>query len=61
MPLGRIVLDRGLPPGERAGVGVAGRRPIDVAVNLSPRQFRDPGLLDTIQSALAAAGSPPRT
>jgi diguanylate cyclase (GGDEF)-like protein/PAS domain S-box-containing protein len=35
------------------------RQPARVAVNLSPVQVRDPGLLDTVDAALAAAGLPP--
>jgi len=33
--------------------------PVSVAVNLSPLQFRDPGLLDTIKAALRESGLPP--
>ncbi len=33
---------------------------IRVAVNLSPRQFRDPNLLDDIRNALRDSGMPPR-
>jgi EAL domain-containing protein (putative c-di-GMP-specific phosphodiesterase class I) len=33
---------------------------IRIAVNLSTRQFRDPGLIDTIRAALQQSGLPPR-
>ena len=36
-----------------------GLPPIHVAVNLSPRQFRDPNLLDDIRNALRDSGMPP--
>lgn len=58
VPIGRWVLqavcrqnmewlDQGLPP-------------VVVAVNLSPRQFQDDGLLDDIANALRASGMPPQ-
>ena len=33
--------------------------PLRVGVNLSPVQFRDPGLVDTVEEALAESGLPP--
>jgi EAL domain-containing protein (putative c-di-GMP-specific phosphodiesterase class I) len=36
-----------------------GLPPVHVAVNLSPRQFRDPNLLDDIRNALRDSGMPP--
>jgi diguanylate cyclase (GGDEF)-like protein/PAS domain S-box-containing protein len=37
----------------------AGLRPFCITVNLSLRQFHDPGLVDTVVSILAATGVPP--
>ncbi len=37
----------------------AGLAPVRVAVNLSPKQFRDPGLADDVAVALAESGVPP--
>ena len=33
---------------------------IGISVNVSPRQFRDPGFIDTVMNALAASGLPPQ-
>jgi diguanylate cyclase (GGDEF)-like protein len=57
VPLGHIVLERA------CAQAAAWRRtwpgaPLDLSVNLSSRQFRDPGLLEMIRRALDGAGLP---
>jgi diguanylate cyclase (GGDEF)-like protein/PAS domain S-box-containing protein len=57
VPLGRIVLERACAQAalwRRIWPGT----PIDLSVNLSSRQFRDPALLDTIKAALEVSGLP---
>ncbi len=54
VPIGAWVLQEACA--QAARWQAAGLRPLRVAVNLSARQFRKPGLVDTIQGALRAAG-----
>jgi EAL domain-containing protein (putative c-di-GMP-specific phosphodiesterase class I) len=58
VPLGRFVLETAC----RRATTWQDRRPnatpIDVSVNLSSRQFRDPGLLEMVASTLRASGLP---
>jgi len=57
VPLGRVVLERACAQAaawRRDWPGV----PIDLSVNLSSRQFRDPDLLGAIGAALATSGLP---
>ncbi len=57
VPLGHIVLERACAQASawrRTWPGM----PIDISVNLSSRQFRDPGLLKMIEAALDGAGLP---
>jgi diguanylate cyclase (GGDEF)-like protein/PAS domain S-box-containing protein len=44
-----------------AGPGAPPRRDLYVSVNVSARQFDDPGFADTVRAALAATGLPSRT
>jgi len=57
VPLGRIVLERACAQAATWARTWPGT-PIDLSVNLSSRQFRDPGLLDTIRGALEVSGLP---
>ena len=57
VPIGRWVLKQACAQNmewQRHGL-----RPVTMAVNLSPRQFTDPNLLNDIDEALAASGMPP--
>ena len=58
VPLGRFVLEEACRQAS-AWPHQPGGRAIELSVNLSSRQFRDPGLLDTISSALARADFSP--
>ena len=58
VPLGRFVLEEACRQAS-AWPRQPGGRAIELSVNLSSRQFRDPGLLDTISSALARADLSP--
>ncbi|MET0323126.1 MAG: EAL domain-containing protein [Duganella sp.] len=54
--------DLGTQPGAAPGAGHGGKRPsvpLQLAVNISPSQFRDRGLVATIAEALRAAGLAP--
>ena len=57
VPLGRLVLERGVPAGAR--LGRRGRSRVDVQVNLSARELEDDGLLDTVAAVLADTGIAP--
>jgi diguanylate cyclase (GGDEF)-like protein/PAS domain S-box-containing protein len=59
VPLGRIVLERACQQASEWRRRWPNERPIDVSVNLSSRQFGDPGLLEAIRTALATADLPP--
>ena len=56
VPIGRWVLHEAC---SRAAAWARRGTRYSVAVNLSPRQFSDPGLLDTVAAALAASGLDP--
>ena len=56
LPLGRFVL---MQAAKQAHLWEAGGVQVSVAVNLSARQFQDPGLTQQIESALEASGLPP--
>jgi diguanylate cyclase (GGDEF)-like protein/PAS domain S-box-containing protein len=58
VPLGEWVLGEALRQNRRWQE--AGYLPIPVAVNLSPRQFRQRGLVDNVRRLLADAGQPAR-
>jgi diguanylate cyclase (GGDEF)-like protein len=58
VPIGAWVLQEACA--QAARWQAAGLRPLRVAVNLSARQFRKPGLVDTIQQALRAAALHPQ-
>ena len=58
VPIGHIVLERACKQASEWRARWPHERPIDVSVNLSSRQFGDPGLLDAIRAALASAGLP---
>jgi diguanylate cyclase (GGDEF)-like protein len=53
IPLGEWVLR------EACATAAKWTEPLTVAVNLSPAQFRNPHLIDTVADALAASGLPP--
>ena len=59
VPIGRIVLERACRQAASWRRAWPSDRPIDISVNLSSRQFRDPGLLDAIRTSLDAVGLPP--
>jgi len=52
VPIGRWVFETAA---RQAGLWNRGRKPFFVSVNVSARQFRDPGLLDSIRSAIQSA------
>ncbi len=56
LPLGRFVLSQAAL---QAHLWAATGARVNVAVNLSARQFQDPGLTEQIESALEASGLPP--
>lgn len=58
VPIGRWVLRTACQ--QNAAWLQQGLPPVVVAVNLSPRQFQDNGLLDDIKSALRLSGLPPQ-
>ena len=53
VPLGEWVLR------EACAAAAKWAEPLTVSVNLSPAQFRNPGLIETVADALAASGLPP--
>jgi diguanylate cyclase (GGDEF)-like protein len=57
VPIGRWVLKEACA--QNMAWQRRGLRPLSMAVNLSPRQFADPQLLQDIDEALAASGMPP--
>ncbi len=57
VPIGRWVLKQACA--QNMAWQRHGLRPVTMAVNLSPRQFTDPHLLNDIDEALAASGMPP--
>jgi len=58
VPIGAWVLQEACA--QAARWQAAGLRPVRVAVNLSARQFRRPGLVDTVRAALRAAALHPQ-
>ncbi len=54
VPIGRFVLSEALGHAAQWGKGTADD--FTMAVNLSPRQFRDPNLLSFVEESIAAAG-----
>ncbi len=58
VPIGAWVLQEACA--QAARWQAAGLRPVRVAVNLSARQFRRPGLVDTVRGALRAAALQPQ-
>ncbi|MFE5486851.1 aminotransferase class I/II-fold pyridoxal phosphate-dependent enzyme [Streptomyces sp. NPDC056527] len=62
MPLGAWVLEHAALDVARWQRARPGRRPpLYVNVNVSPRQFRDPGLLDDVRRTLSSSGLAPGT
>jgi EAL domain-containing protein (putative c-di-GMP-specific phosphodiesterase class I) len=59
VPIGRWVLETACRQA-RAWVDLVGSEALTMSVNLSARQFQDPGLLDTIVQVIEATGIPPR-
>ena len=60
LPLGRWVLVEACRQARRWGARRGGARPPVVSVNLSPRQFLQPGLADDVAGILRATGADPR-
>ena len=56
--LGQWVLEQACRQIADAGLRDAGGRPLTLSVNISPRQFAAPGLIDDVRAALAASGLP---
>ncbi|MEO5343558.1 MAG: transporter substrate-binding domain-containing protein [Gammaproteobacteria bacterium SHHR-1] len=54
LPIGEFVLNQALL--DLKQMQIAADHPLGMAINLSPRQFRDPLLLDKIEQAIATAG-----
>jgi diguanylate cyclase (GGDEF)-like protein len=54
LPIGEFVLNQALL--DLKQLQTRSGRPLSMAINLSPRQFRDPLLLDKIEQAIATAG-----
>ncbi|MHB8690181.1 MAG: putative bifunctional diguanylate cyclase/phosphodiesterase [Solirubrobacteraceae bacterium] len=61
VPIGRWVLHEACRQAERWARGRPGHTPLRVAVNISPRQLQDPGLLADVSQALADSGLDPST
>ena len=59
VPLGRFVLEQACREVADWRRRWPSRRQIELSVNLSSPEFRDPGLFDAITHALAASGLPP--
>jgi EAL domain-containing protein (putative c-di-GMP-specific phosphodiesterase class I) len=59
VPIGRWVLHEACRQAERWARGRPGRTPLRIAVNISPRQLQDPGLLTDVSHALAESGLDP--
>jgi diguanylate cyclase (GGDEF)-like protein len=59
VPIGRWVLHEACRQAERWARGRPGRAPLRVAVNISPRQLLDPGLLTDVSRALTDSGLDP--
>lgn len=57
VPIGRWVMERAMQQAAEWNRG--GREPLYVSINLSVRQFRDPGLIGTVKEALAKTGIRP--
>ncbi|MCG5243114.1 putative bifunctional diguanylate cyclase/phosphodiesterase [Azospirillum doebereinerae] len=57
LPIGRWVLDTACR--QARAWQEAGHPPVEIAVNLSPRQLRDPSLVDHVRSVLADTGLDP--
>jgi diguanylate cyclase (GGDEF)-like protein/PAS domain S-box-containing protein len=58
VPIGEWVFGRACMEGKQMGDAIG--RELSVAINLSPRQFRQGNLLDVIEGALAKSGLAPR-
>jgi EAL domain-containing protein (putative c-di-GMP-specific phosphodiesterase class I) len=58
VPIGKWVLETAC--GQSMAWQRQGLPPLRIAVNLSPRQFNDPNLLDDIRGALEKSGMPPQ-
>jgi len=60
VPIGNWVLDRALHQLRDWDDQHAGLRPIDISVNVSPRQVRDPSLVETVRASLERTGIEPQ-
>ncbi|WP_033344852.1 EAL domain-containing protein [Catenuloplanes japonicus] len=60
VPIGHWVLEEALKSAERWNRLVPSDRPRYVSVNVSARQFRNPGFMDSVRQVLAESGVPPR-
>ncbi|GAB7053043.1 EAL domain-containing protein [Catenuloplanes indicus] len=60
VPIGHWVLEEALRSAERWNRLVPSDRPRYVSVNVSARQFRNPGFMDSVRQILADSGVPPR-
>ncbi|MFI5842407.1 putative bifunctional diguanylate cyclase/phosphodiesterase [Catenuloplanes sp. NPDC051500] len=60
VPIGHWVLEEALRSAERWNRLVPSDRPRYVSVNVSARQFRHPGFMDSVRQVLADSGVPPR-
>ncbi|MDP9796871.1 diguanylate cyclase (GGDEF)-like protein/PAS domain S-box-containing protein [Catenuloplanes nepalensis] len=60
VPIGNWVLEEALRSAERWNRLVPSDRPRYVSVNVSARQFRHPGFMDSVRQILADSGVPPR-
>jgi diguanylate cyclase (GGDEF)-like protein/PAS domain S-box-containing protein len=61
VPLGRWVLRDACRQLRAWQEACAGQTPLEVSVNLSPRQFRDPSLIGSLREVLEETGIPPHT
>jgi EAL domain-containing protein (putative c-di-GMP-specific phosphodiesterase class I) len=59
LPLGRWVLNEACAQVRRWQTEIPGLDDINAAVNISPRQLEDPGIVEDVRTALATAGLSP--
>jgi len=61
VPLGRWVLEQACQQAAAWQAAFPGRTPLKVSVNLSPRQFQSPGVVDDVRRVLLESGLAPNT